>query len=333
MYILQVIWKYFFSTKSAAEHGTLYQLRNLVHRTNVVSDPAKDFNACDDFIVLVVTCHILAASLEVFGMKSLSDTPVLPLLPPELENEPENLWMLVDSERKRVLDHITGAVVDRFIDFQFHADTQRSEDSVQDYAIQLLSLGCFYLEYADAIREGDGDRVLRCWRYLLPIFKSSGRTNYSIEALSFLHQYQYLLTPRQSAELLWNRFVNVHGVRGRNIPCDLHLEHLNRVCKNAISDLGVNKTEKAIKRVGNVLGTLYPVLQQFDSDNHIRGTSGTHRMPSSERDRDRIIHELQQSNVFSSIPSRTHHQSFPKPRHVLHDYDYEKIHKWIIEHI
>ena len=203
---------------------------------------------------------------------------------------------------------------------------------VQD-VIERKRAGCFYIEYADAIREGDGDRVLRCWRYLLPIFKSSGRTNYSIEALTFLQQQQYLLTPRQSAELVWNRFINVHGVRGRNIPCDLHLEHLNRVCKNAISDLGVNKTEKAIKRVGNVLGTLYPALQQFDSDNHIRDTSGTHHMPTSEKDRDRIIHELQQTNVFSSIPNRTHHQSFPNPRHVLHHSDHETLHQWIMEHI
>ena len=298
-----------------------------------MSDPAKDFNACDDFIVLVITSHILAASLEVLSMQSLDDIPVLPLLPPELQNEPQNMWMLMDSQQKQVLNHIAGAVVDRFIHFQFHEASQRYQDSVQDYAIHLLSLGCFYIEYADAIREGDGDRVLRCWRYLLPIFKSSGRTNYSIEALTFLQQQQYLLTPRQSAEIVWNRFINVHGVRGRNIPCDLHLEHLNRVCKNAISDLGVNKTEKAIKRVGNVLGTLYPVLQQFDSDNLIRDTSGTHHMPTSEKDRDRIIHELQQTNVFSSIPNRTHHQSFPNPRHVLHHSDHETLHQWIMEHI
>ena len=126
---------------------------------------------------------------------------------------------------------------------------------------------------------------------------------------------------------MWQNKVKIQGGAlriqgGANAPLcpplnETLLEHLNRVCKNAISDLGVNKTEKAIKRVGNVLGTLYQVLQQFDSDNHIRDISGTHRMPTSERDRDRIIHELQQSNIFSSIPSRIHHQSFPKPRHVL----------------
>ena len=189
------------------------------------------------------------------------------------------------------------------------------------------------MEYSDAIREGDGDRVLRCWRYLLAIFKSSGRKNYSIEALNMLYQYKYQLTPRQSAELLWSRFINVHGLRGRNIPCDLHLEHLNRMCKYAISDLGVNKTETAIKRVGNALGTLSPVLQQFDLDNRLSYMCSTHHVPKSEKDRDRIIFHLQQCDVFSSHDSRAHHQSFPKPRDVLHDFDQEKLRQWIAQYV
>ena len=131
-------------------------------------------------------------------MNSLDDTPLLPLL----QTEPHNLWMLTDSERKEVLKHIT----EKFIYFRFHTDVHKSTDHVFEYGKQLLSLGCFYLEYSDAICEGDGDRVLRCWKYLLPIFKSSGRKNYYIEALNMLYQYEYGLTPRQSAELLWNRF-------------------------------------------------------------------------------------------------------------------------------
>lgn len=76
----------------------------------------------------------------------------------------------------------------------------------------------FYLEYYDAIQHGDGERVLRCWRYLLPIFYNSRRTNYSKEALVLLYQYQYMLTPRQSTQLLYSRFVNTRGVIGKNIP-------------------------------------------------------------------------------------------------------------------
>ena len=81
-----------------------------------------------------------------------------------------------------------------------------------EYSRQLLSVGMLYIEYADAIREGDGERVHRCWKYLLPMFKSAGRTNYSIEAVTLLNQYEFRLTPRQSAELMWGRFINVHGV-------------------------------------------------------------------------------------------------------------------------
>ena len=179
-----------------------------------MSDPVKDYNACDDFINLVVTCHVLAASFLSLGMKSFDDRPVLPLLQQEYDTELQNLWMLSNSERKQVLCRIAENIVDSFVHFGYHRNTQRSEDGVYEYGRQLLNVGLFYLEYSDAVREGDGERVFRCWRYLLPIFKSSGRTNYSIEALSTLYQYQYQLTPRQSAELMWSRFINIHGVRG-----------------------------------------------------------------------------------------------------------------------
>ena len=61
-----------------------------------------------------------------------------------------------------MLNHIAGAVVDHFNHFQFHEAPQRYQDSVQDYAIHLLSLGCFYMEYGDAVCDGDGGRVLCC---------------------------------------------------------------------------------------------------------------------------------------------------------------------------
>ena len=52
-----------------------------------------------------------------------------------------------------------------------------------------LTLGCFYLEFRDVIKEGDGLWVLRCYRYMLPMFVSSGRKNYAIETLNLLLQH------------------------------------------------------------------------------------------------------------------------------------------------
>ena len=70
-----MIWKHFLSTKSSAEHGTLYQLRNLLGRSNVVTDPTKDFNACEDFLLVVISGHIIAAAMKALGMKKMDDTP------------------------------------------------------------------------------------------------------------------------------------------------------------------------------------------------------------------------------------------------------------------
>lgn len=218
----------------------MYQLRNVLHRTNVVNKPSHDFNACDDFLRLVTTSQVLYASLNTLCMNSLSDGP-------QNVPEPQNVWLLDDATRQQLLHSLCEKIVNNFIPFQFHNMQDTSSDNVCNYFKHLLGLGLFYIEYSDAIREGDGERILRCWRYLLVIFKNSGRKNYSLEVLNMLCQNQYKLSPRLSAELLWSRFVNVHGLPGRNIPADLHMEHLNRVVKEAIKVLGVNKSNVSIE--------------------------------------------------------------------------------------
>ena len=72
----------------------------------------------------------------------------------------------------------------------------------------------FLLGIADAAKEGDGGRVLRCWGYLLPLFT---RKNYSIEVLKMLYQCEYELTPCQAKELTWERFVYVHQLQSQLI--------------------------------------------------------------------------------------------------------------------
>ena len=61
------------------------------------------------------------------------------------------------------------------------------------------------MEFKDSIREGDGERIIRCWRYLLPLFKVSGGKNYCIEAFTLLAQYSFLLSPRNAMQLMWSR--------------------------------------------------------------------------------------------------------------------------------
>ena len=94
------------------------------------------------------------------------------------------------------------------IDFQFNTPEDQTTgkpetlDGVILYANRILSLGCYYLEYSDGIREGDESRVLRCWKYLLPLFHNAQRNNYAIESLTFFFQNDFLLSPCQAVELM-----------------------------------------------------------------------------------------------------------------------------------
>jgi hypothetical protein len=63
--------------------------------------------------------------------------------------------------------------------------------------------------------------------------------------------------------MLWSRFINTHAKIGKNIPADQHMEHLNKVVKQAIKNLGVNKTEVGLTRVGKAIANIVPVIEKF----------------------------------------------------------------------
>ena len=93
-----------------------------------------------------------------------------------------------------------------------HADKDpRQMDYVEEYAHEVMSLGLLLMEFNDVIRKGDGSRILHFWRYFLPLFKASERTNYSVEAFSQLAHEKYLLSPQMSMQMKWSRTINVHG--------------------------------------------------------------------------------------------------------------------------
>ena len=54
---IQVIWHRLYSTKSAAQKGTMYQLCNILDQTVVPSDLEKNMKAAEDFLLLLL--HML----------------------------------------------------------------------------------------------------------------------------------------------------------------------------------------------------------------------------------------------------------------------------------
>ena len=104
-----MIWKRLYKATSGSDHGTLYQLRNLVQRRNVGKEPKKDFNAHHDFFNVVLTSHIIVAAMEVFCMNNLEDEPCPALVPQNIDNMPK-------EEKKDVLKYLVGLIMDSYID-------------------------------------------------------------------------------------------------------------------------------------------------------------------------------------------------------------------------
>ena len=268
--------------------------------------------------------------MQILGMDSLTDVPQ-----PNSFGFTATSWMKPDNARKSEIYAFCQVFIDRHVDFSYSTISQRSEDDITNYANDVISLGLFYFNYKDAVKEGDGQRVKDCWKYLLPIFKASDKRNYSGEVLRMLYTFYYTLSPRQAQQLLYSRFVNVHGIPGRNIAADLHMEHLNRVCKDAITGLGANKTEKSITRIGKAIGPLMTITSNYDKSVLGNVTKSSRRLvASSEKDRNLIMTELiGRACVFDEIPGRRYKNCCSLQKSIFHKMNHQTLEDWIKETI
>ena len=150
---------------------------------------------------------------------------------------------------------------------------------VHNYARVLGQYGSLALEFVDAWAEGDGDRICRCWKIFLLHFYANGRTKYSWEALRL--QLQLLsLPPSLSAQIKWNRFINTHGGLGRNIHCDLHNEHVNKLFKEIITNMGASLIDESMQRAARAVTTLHQARSNFDKQSGVPvGTSAHSTRP------------------------------------------------------
>ena len=112
-----------------------------------------DFNACEDFIEMVISSHIIAAAKAIFHLKTTSDTPDGAVL-----KGADQVWMKGKEERRTILEELCMQVFYKFISLSFGTTSSdyvhSANDGISSYSIQLLRIGCLYMEFADAIREG-----------------------------------------------------------------------------------------------------------------------------------------------------------------------------------
>ncbi|KAL5509146.1 hypothetical protein EMCRGX_G004456 [Ephydatia muelleri] len=318
----QVIWKRLYSSCSGMDTGTLFQLRNVINRRNVITDVSKDLTACEEFMQLATIAHVLSAAIHIAGVTNMSELSSKIMSTDKPMAEVKSLVKTLISEMVRI-EYIAGT----------SESTCPSIDSVQEYAKETLSLGLLLLEFKDGIREGDGNRVLRCWKYFLLFYHATKHKYYCIEAFNLQMQYYYILPKRYAEQMLWGRFINSEGGPGHNIPADLHMEHLNKLLKGTICHLGANKTPQAIIRAGKALGALKYILEEFDRSTGVWVTTN-HTTRSEAEDLMKMVTELSQNKVFSHKPGRKH-QIFPSIQcnKLLESINQKKLDLWMTQKV
>ena len=278
----QVIWEELYSTSSVRDKGSLYQLRILIDRRNVVSDPKKDLHACQSFLHTVLEATILA----VFASQHSSETFDIALdsiFPTGMPESPES--------KIRCLTSLASAIVDNLHVDALSVPRIDCDDSA-NYTYKLLGMSLLALDLEDAVREGDGKRIILLWKFLLALFRQAGKTKYALEAFILSYNLNVSLTAKQSSQLMHDCTCNVKGRKGENKSLGLQMEHMNRSFKVDISTFSPHLSESTVMKVSRVSPTVQKFMEKFDNDMAVRPDSARHTTPSQDTDRHTIFREL-----------------------------------------
>lgn len=316
-----MMWKTLYG-KSAGDHGTLAFFRSQLRRIPVTSDPKKDLDACVDLIYTVTKGHFLACACEVMKVTGLDDQPDIPA----------GLKKADKIEQLAYISNIARAVVEKctLIEEAFYGKSIKStNDGVFNYARVLCHYGSLVMEIRDAWSEGDGQRMVRCWKLMMPHFKTAGHTKYALNCLRLQMQVNVTLSPSLAHEVTWNRFVNIRGGLGKNIPCDLFNEHINKLLKHIITNMGPNLTETALQRAARSVTALDAISESFDTHSGVPHRSSSHCTRPDTDDVKKVVATVMKHRLLTPQGSRNH-RSFPGIElNPLSTWDMTKTTEWI----
>lgn len=210
----------------------------------------------------------------------------------------------------------------------------KNDDDVFNYNSALLAEGLFFMNFLDSVSEGDGERVIRQYKYLMLLCKADGchSTKYALESLFQLLLVYGGLSKSEAEVFMWNRSVNTHGLPGANIPFDLEVEHSNNYIKQGIANLGVNVTESAVTRISRAEKSVRDIIFKLDTNFQYAVRSGKHVQHFPKSDCDEIVKRLVEMGVFIHQEGR-HYRHFRNFQiDPLKDLDMSQLYRWINDH-
>lgn len=144
------MWKNLFKVNSSSNFGTMNHLFLRIGRLSYAKDPKKDMHASFDALMTVFKGHVVAAACVELGIDNPDGD--LPLTAP------------VSSVQ---LSDVATKIVDNFTivpEAVLGIPLPDCHDRVHNYARVLCHAASLAMEFTDAWGEGDGPRVLLCWK-------------------------------------------------------------------------------------------------------------------------------------------------------------------------
>ena len=298
---------------SEREQGTLRYFREKLQRRNVTND-VKHYEDCEQLFLSIGKCFTVEALLEFFGMESKEDHIK--------RNRPPCYILEVDDNKKKYYDSVLDKFVDQFLinspndndddnDDDDEESSPTNNDFVTNYSLCLLKHYFIFLDFKDAVKEGNGETIAILHKQLVPHFKAlPGFNNYAIEMLISVVQNSVFLSDAEAHQCIWASTVNWRGGARNNIEIDLLQENRNKSLKKSIKAMGANKTDNAIDRSSHASGGEDKIAENFDVQIQRETQSSSHSHRTTAADEGIVMADLRVVKPFTSVP-KTVHESFP----------------------
>lgn len=181
----------------------------------------------------------------------------------------------------------------------------KKTDELQNYIFNYLQYYLILLNFKDAICEGDIFRVNNVLKMMIPFFyRHSNLSKYMTECIDYILKTEILLPARYGLKVRVASFVNPKGKTGKNKSADLQKENQVKVLKEAIKNLGANKTEELIVRVSKAGQVVDRIVEQIDVELGLKNVKTTHKSRSEKDDLQEILARLRELRPFSQKPGR-----------------------------
>ena len=319
----QDIFKHFYKSQSLREKGTLYQLREFFDRRGVKASAKDAVNDNREFLHFVTHGFVVLATMYVLGIDNLEG---IPSHCPSESDSKEVKQDYLQALAKEIVDSLVfpfGVLPSQDMCEEAHPDHKRN------YICALMREGLLDMARLDAVKESDGERILRHWRLDFVHFEKHNHYNYRLLTFRFIANVYGLLTPRMAARIINNRTVNTHGGVGHNVSLDLYLEFLNKEVKDDLKRSGPNLSGKVLERIGQSKQVMDELLHMFDQDVELYTGIGRHKKQDWSGEISQLVMELKDENLFHNQPGREF-KTFPKfPLSSIHSVDRQKLEAWV----